>query len=74
VFDPPRAGAEVQVADIARSPIPRIAAVSCNPVTLARDLEILIKGGYRLKSVTPIDQFLWSAHVEVVALLERPKR
>jgi hypothetical protein len=42
VFDPPRAGAEVQVADIARSPIPRIAAVSCNPVTLARDLEILI--------------------------------
>jgi 23S rRNA (uracil1939-C5)-methyltransferase len=74
VFDPPRAGAEVQVADIARSPIPRIAAVSCNPVTLARDLEILIKGGYRLKSVTPIDQFLWSAHVEVVALLERPRR
>jgi 23S rRNA (uracil1939-C5)-methyltransferase len=43
-------------------------------VTLARDLEILIKGGYRLKSVTPIDQFLWSAHVEVVALLERPRR
>mgnify|MGYP003669381743 CR=1 FL=1 len=74
VFDPPRAGAEVQVTDIARSTIPRIAAVSCNPVTLARDLEILIKGGYRLISVTPIDQFLWSAHVEVVALLERPKR
>jgi 23S rRNA (uracil1939-C5)-methyltransferase len=74
VFDPPRAGAEVQVADIARSTIPRIAAVSCNPVTLARDLEILIKGGYRVVSVTPIDQFLWSSHVEVVALLERPKR
>ena len=74
VFDPPRAGAEVQVADIARSTVKSIAAVSCNPVTLARDLEILIKGGYKLKSVTPIDQFLWSAHVEVVALLERPKR
>ncbi|SOE17694.1 23S rRNA m(5)U-1939 methyltransferase [Hoeflea halophila] len=74
VFDPPRAGAEVQVADIARSTIKHIAAVSCNPVTLARDLEILIKGGYRLTSVTPIDQFLWSSHVEVVALLERPKR
>ena len=74
VFDPPRAGAEVQVADIARSTIPRLAAVSCNPVTLARDLEILIAGGYRVLSVTPIDQFLWTSHVEVVALLERPKR
>jgi len=74
VFDPPRAGAEVQVVDIARSTITRIAAVSCNPVTLARDLEILIKGGYKLTSVTPIDQFLWSSHVEVVGLLERPKR
>ncbi|MDF1608603.1 class I SAM-dependent RNA methyltransferase [Hoeflea sp. YIM 152468] len=74
VFDPPRAGAEVQVGDIARSTVKRIAAVSCNPVTLARDLEILIKGGYKILSVTPIDQFLWSSHVEVVALLERPKR
>ena len=74
VFDPPRAGAEVQVADIARSTISRIAAVSCNPVTLARDLEILVAGGYRITSITPIDQFLWSSHVEVVALLERPKR
>ena len=74
VFDPPRAGAEVQVQDIARSTIPRVAAVSCNPVTLARDLEILVKGGYKVVSVTPIDQFLWSSHVEVVALLERPKR
>lgn len=74
VFDPPRAGADKQAEDIARSAISRVAAVSCNPVTLARDLEILIKGGYRLLSVTPIDQFLWSSHVEAVALLERPKR
>jgi 23S rRNA (uracil1939-C5)-methyltransferase len=73
-FDPPRAGAEAQTREIAKSVVPRIAAVSCNPVTLARDLEILISGGYRLLSVTPIDQFLWSAHVEVVALLERPRR
>jgi 23S rRNA (uracil1939-C5)-methyltransferase len=71
VFDPPRAGAEAQCHEIAKSKVARIAAVSCNPVTLARDLEILIAGGYKLKSVVPIDQFLWSSHVEAVALLER---
>jgi 23S rRNA (uracil1939-C5)-methyltransferase len=74
VFDPPRAGAEDQAKQIARSEVPFAAAVSCNPVTLARDLRILLEGGYRLKSVTPIDQFLWSAHVEAVALLEKPKK
>src|SRR5690606_30777303 len=71
VFDPPRAGAEAQCRQIARSAIKHIAAVSCNPGTLARDLAILVEGGYRITRVTPIDQFLWSAHVEVVALLER---
>lgn len=70
-FDPPRAGAEQQCRELARSKVQKIAAVSCNPQTLARDLRILIDGGYRLKSVTPIDQFLWSSHVEAVALLER---
>ncbi|MGX5829160.1 class I SAM-dependent RNA methyltransferase [Mesorhizobium sp. 43Arga] len=74
VFDPPRAGAEDQSKQIARSDVPFVAAVSCNPVTLARDLRILIDGGYMLKSVTPIDQFLWSSHVEAVALLEKPRR
>ena len=74
VFDPPRAGAEDQSKQIARSDVPLVAAVSCNPVTLARDLRILVDGGYALKSVTPIDQFLWSPHVEAVALLEKPKR
>ncbi|MGP2491633.1 class I SAM-dependent RNA methyltransferase [Mesorhizobium sp. PUT5] len=74
VFDPPRAGAEDQARQIARSDVPFVAAVSCNPVTLARDLAILIEGGYSLKGVTPIDQFLWSAHVEAVALLEKPKK
>ncbi|MBW3096956.1 class I SAM-dependent RNA methyltransferase [Pseudohoeflea coraliihabitans] len=73
VFDPPRAGAERQAQEIARSTVKRVAAVSCNPATLARDLRILIDGGYRLMSVTPIDQFLWTPHVEAVALLERPK-
>ncbi|HEX2019036.1 MAG TPA: class I SAM-dependent RNA methyltransferase [Aurantimonas sp.] len=70
-FDPPRAGAEAVARELAASTVRRVAAVSCNPVTLARDLRILIDGGYRVKSVTPVDQFLWSHHVEVVALLER---
>ncbi len=74
VFDPPRAGAEQQARQIARSSIPGIAAVSCNPVTLARDLSILLEGGYRIVGITPIDQFLWSPHVEAVALLEKPKQ
>ncbi len=71
IFDPPRAGAEDQSKMLAQSKVKKIAAVSCNPATLARDLRILIDGGYALKSVTPYDQFLWSAHVEAVALLER---
>ena len=71
VFDPPRAGAEVQTKEIARSGAKKIIAISCNPVTLVRDLRILVDAGYRITSVTPIDQFLWSSHVEVVATLER---
>lgn len=71
VFDPPRAGAEMQSRELARSKVPRIVAVSCNPVTLARDLRILSDGGYRVLSVTPIDQFVFTPHVEAVALLER---
>lgn len=74
VFDPPRAGAEAQSKELARSTVRKIAAVSCNPQTLARDLSILVSGGYRVVSVTPIDQFLWSPHVEIVAALERPKK
>jgi 23S rRNA (uracil1939-C5)-methyltransferase len=74
VFDPPRAGAEDQSKQIARSSVPRVVAVSCNPGTLARDLAILVAGGYRVTEIVPIDQFLWSPHVEAVALLEKPKR
>lgn len=73
VFDPPRAGAEEQARQIARSDVPLVAAVSCNPATLARDVKILADGGYAIRSVTPLDQFLWSAHVEAVALLEKPR-
>ncbi|MFP5075930.1 class I SAM-dependent RNA methyltransferase [Rhizobium sp. YIM 134829] len=71
VFDPPRAGAEAQSTELARSAVPIIVAVSCNPVTLARDLALLTSGGYRVTGVTPIDQFLWSSHVEAVATLVR---
>ena len=67
VIDPPRAGAEAQTATLARSKIPVIAAVSCNPVTFARDAKTLIAAGYRLDWVQVIDQFRWSTHVELVA-------
>ncbi|MCR6499187.1 class I SAM-dependent RNA methyltransferase [Shinella sp. CPCC 101442] len=71
VFDPPRAGAEDQCKELARSGVKTIVAVSCNPISLARDLSILTAAGYRIRLVTPIDQFLWSAHVEAVAVLDR---
>ncbi len=71
VFDPPRAGAETQSRELARSAVKRIAAVSCNPASLARDLRILVDAGFRIVSVHPVDQFLWSPHVEAVALLAR---
>ncbi len=73
VFDPPRAGAENQVKELARSNVPKIAAVSCNPVTLARDLLLLVQAGYGIREITPVDQFLWSPHIEVIASVERNK-
>ncbi len=71
VFDPPAAGGRAQAEAIARSAVARVAAVSCNPATLARDARILIDGGYRLVGVLPVDQFLWSAEIEVVATFAR---
>ncbi len=73
VFDPPRIGALAQAEALGRSQVPVVIAVSCNPATLARDVRVLVDGGYELDAVTPIDQFVWSAHVEVVAVLRRPK-
>ncbi|SEM89444.1 23S rRNA m(5)U-1939 methyltransferase [Pseudorhodobacter antarcticus] len=67
VIDPPRAGAEAQTKTLATARVPVIAAVSCNPVTFARDARILIAAGYRLDWVQPIDQFRWSSHVELAA-------
>ena len=71
VFDPPRAGAEAQSAEIARSNLGRAVAVSCNPTTFVRDAKILVNAGFRLDSVTPIDQFLWSSHVELIGIFSR---
>ena len=71
VFDPPRDGAGPQAAAIARARVPNVIAVSCNPATFARDARILADGGYRLLSVTPVDQFLWSPHLELVASFRR---
>ena len=71
VFDPPRAGAEAQARELARSKVKTVVAVSCDPKTFARDAAILIGGGYRLESVTPVDQFAYSPHVEVVGVFRR---
>ena len=71
VIDPPRAGAEAQMATLAQSKIPVIAAVSCNPVTFARDAKTLIAGDYRLDWVQVVDQFRWSTHVELVSRFSR---
>jgi 23S rRNA (uracil1939-C5)-methyltransferase len=71
VFDPPRAGAVEQVGEIARSKVLTVVGVSCNPATFARDAALLIAGGFRLERVTPVDQFLWSPHIELVGVFRR---
>ncbi len=71
LFDPPRAGAREQSVELAKSDIPLIIAISCNPATFARDAQSLIEGGYRLEEVLPVDQFTWSDHVEIAALFRK---
>ena len=71
VIDPPRAGAAEQHRELARSAVSRIAGVSCNPATFARDARILTDAGFTLVRVLPVDQFLWSPHVELVGVFER---
>jgi len=68
VFDPPRAGAEAQARELTRSGVAKVAAVSCNTQTFARDAKILLAGGYTLENVIPVDQFLYSPHVEVIGI------
>lgn len=72
VFDPPRAGAEAQARTLAASTVPLVAAVSCNIQSFCRDTALLTAGGYALESVTPIDQFRYSPHLEIVGIFRRP--
>jgi 23S rRNA (uracil1939-C5)-methyltransferase len=71
LFDPPRAGAKAQSGALARSVVRRVVAVSCNPASFARDARTLVDGGYRLGPIQPIDSFIWSAHLELVARFDR---
>ena len=68
IFDPPRAGAEAQAKQLAKSTVKTVVAVSCDPASFARDAEILLSGGYKIKSLTAVDQFKWTSHVETVGL------
>ena len=71
VFDPPRAGAAAQAAEFASSKVSRVIGVSCNPATFARDARILLDAGFRLDRLLPVDQFLWSPHIELIGVFER---
>jgi 23S rRNA (uracil1939-C5)-methyltransferase len=71
VFDPPRQGAQAVATQLAASKVPSVIAVSCNAATFARDARILVDGGYRLEGVTPVDQFKYTPHVELVARFSR---
>jgi 23S rRNA (uracil1939-C5)-methyltransferase len=74
VLDPPRSGAEKQSFNLAQSNVKKIVYVSCNPATFARDAKILTEqGGYKLQEITPVDQFTYSPHLELVALFEKIK-
>jgi 23S rRNA (uracil1939-C5)-methyltransferase len=71
VLDPPRAGALEQTQQLPATKASLVVGVSCNPVTFARDARVLIDAGFRLERVTPVDQFLWSSHVELVGVFRR---
>ena len=71
VFDPPRSGAKNQAEQLVASDVKRIIAVSCNPTSFASDASVLTRGGFTLKRVTPVDQFKFTPHIELVAQFER---
>jgi 23S rRNA (uracil1939-C5)-methyltransferase len=71
IIDPPRTGARAQAEAFAASKVPVVVAVSCNPATFARDAAALVAGGYAMGLVQPVDQFVWSSHIELVAVFRR---
>lgn len=71
LLDPPRSGAAEQVREIARSRLARTVYVSCNPTSFVRDAAVLLEHGFKLRSLAPVDQFLWSPHMELVGVFER---
>ena len=71
VLDPPRPGAAAQAKALAQSRVPKVLYVSCSAASFARDARTLAEGGYRLDRVVPIDQFVWSPHVELFAQFSR---
>lgn len=71
IFDPPRGGAKAQAVQLAKSRVPCVMAISCDPPSFARDAKILIDGGYTLEKILPVDQFLWSSHLEIAAMFTR---
>jgi 23S rRNA (uracil1939-C5)-methyltransferase len=73
IIDPPRAGAKAQIEEAVRSSLTKIVMISCNPATFARDARMLVDAGFEMGSVTPVDQFLYSPHLEIIACFERKK-
>jgi len=73
LFDPPRAGALSQAHELSQSRVPIVVAISCNVDSFARDARMLVEGGYTIESITPLDQFRFSPHVETVAVFRRPR-
>ncbi len=71
ILDPPRAGASAQAKELAKSALKRLVYLSCNAASFARDAKVLTDAGFRAGTVSPIDQFLWSSHIEVAATFTR---
>ncbi|WP_454759692.1 class I SAM-dependent RNA methyltransferase [Caulobacter segnis] len=71
IIDPPRAGAAEQTVEIAKSKVAKVVSVSCNPATFAKDGRALVEAGFRLEKVLPVDQFVWSPHIELVGVFTR---
>lgn len=72
VMDPPRSGAEAQARQLAESKVKTVISVACDVLSFARDAAILVRGGYKLVKVTPVDQFKYTAHMEIVGVFKRP--